>query len=124
MMPSEQYVGFPACVHAIGATAPVLSIGDSVGPRFSNTDDPLPSVTYAMPGEKHRWAKSDPCESPITPQMGIGRSSRPSRLVSPKFAVLSRTSGKACIGTWNISHSEESHRNVEISNSSVRLALV
>ena len=78
---------------------------------FSSTDVPVPNVTLVMPGWKQRWANSDACESPITPQIGTGSGRAPSTSVAPNSAALSRTSGSARIGTSNRPHSSSSQRS-------------
>ncbi len=123
MMPSNVYVGAPACDHARAVTTPWRE-KRGVAPRLSRTDEPVPKVTFAPPAAKQRWAKSEACESPITPQIGNGAASAPSSVVSPNPSEQSRTSGSARGGTSHHAQSSSSQARRVRSKSNVRLALV
>ena len=71
MMPSSAYVGRPRCVQASAVKMPPPT-RRGAAPMLSSTDVPDPKVALAIPVSKQRCAKSEPCESPITPHIVSG----------------------------------------------------
>src|SRR3954462_9035616 len=74
----------------------IIPFAESFGslPIFIITEDPVPKVAFAIPGEKHPSPKAAACESPIIPVILIGRSNKPLKLVSPKYPEEGFTSGR------------------------------
>src|ERR1700694_2915852 len=117
--PSTQYDGVSRRSHATEQVNPVLD-RTALAPTLTSRNTPVPNVHLALPGDRHRWARSAACWSTMRPPTGA---EGPKASVEPTTRSLATMSGSRSPDRPNRAPSSGAQSTVSRSVSSERLAV-